>query len=85
MAVEFKTIIIHVIPVVPVAKVSFIDVFEINSPFMVTHNKCIINVTQNVFLRYISSCHSEIFFYFAYKPTQPFISPPKTPYEAIYM
>ena len=26
----------------------FIDVFEINSPFIMTHNKCIINVTQNV-------------------------------------
>ena len=28
--------------------VGFIDVFEINSPFIVTHNKCIVNVTQNV-------------------------------------
>ena len=26
----------------------FIDIFEIHSPFIVTHNKCIINVTQNV-------------------------------------
>ena len=26
----------------------FIDVFELNSPFIVTHNKCIINVTLNV-------------------------------------
>ena len=26
----------------------YIDVFEINSPFIVTHNKCIINVTPNV-------------------------------------
>ena len=25
-----------------------IDVFEINSPFIVMHNKCIINVTPNV-------------------------------------
>ena len=35
------------VPVVPVAYVGFVDVFEINSPFIVMHNKCIINETQN--------------------------------------
>ena len=30
------------------SQVSFIDVFELNSPFIGMHNQCIINVTRNV-------------------------------------
>ena len=33
----------------------FIDVSEINSPFFVTHNKCITNITLNVMLALIRS------------------------------
>ena len=67
----------------------FIDVFEIQSPFIVTHNKYIINVALTVMVALIR--FSDMFYlvvpkhFFKISLICPLdISPPKTPYEVMY-
>ena len=59
----------------------YIDVFEINSPFIVTHNKYIINVTPNVMVRFklLSRRHSEIIFFIPLMHQSMWTPAPPTP------